>query len=346
MKYVDEFNEEGEEEGETIIRERASGCVRGRAARGHPSGPRELRIKMPDSRLPTTAQTAQSRRKITRMDTADKYFRNKVVLVTGASSGIGEELARQLGQAGAKLTLAARRRELLENLAQRIAQAQGPKPLVVECDVTWDADLERAVADTLKQWGKLDVVIANAGFGVVGPLKKLSVHDYRRQFETNVFGVLRTIYAALPEIEKTKGNIVIIGSVSGWTASPGASPYSMSKFALRSLANSIAPELRLAGVKVTLISPGFVVSDIRRVDNQGKLHTGAKDPIPAWLVMSTEKAVHQILHAVARGKREAIITGHGKILVALERFMPWVLRAAGRRMAAGRGGYRSEARGN
>jgi short-subunit dehydrogenase len=214
----------------------------------------------------------------------------------------------------------------------------------VECDVTRDGDLERAVAETVRQWGKLEVVIANAGFGVVGALKKLSLEDYRRQFETNVFGVLRTIYAALPEIEKTKGNIAIIGSVSGWASSPGASPYAMSKFAVRALANSITPELRLSGVKVTLISPGFVASNIRRVDNQGEFHAGAKDQIPAWLVMPTEKAVRQMLHAVARGKREAIITGHGRIFVALERFMPWLLRAVGRKMAAGRGSYRAEAK--
>jgi len=276
-------------------------------------------------------------------------LRGKRILVTGVSAGLGVETARALAAHGAQVVGAARdlsKAEAATAQVRKDAAVNGGGFELVELDL---ADLKsvRACADRLLAKDEpFDVVIANAGFGVVGPLKKLSVHDYRRQFETNVFGVLRTIYAALPEIEKTRGNIVIIGSVSGWTASPGASPYSMSKFALRSLANSIAPELRLAGVKVTLISPGFVVSDIRRVDNQGKLHTGAKDPIPAWLVMSTEKAVHQILHAVARGKREAIITGHGKILVALERFMPWVLRAAGRRMAAGRGGYRSEARGN
>jgi short-subunit dehydrogenase len=278
------------------------------------------------------------------MNSTPFFFRDKAVLITGASSGIGEELAWQLGKAGAKLTLAARRQELLENLAQRIVAAGKPRPLVVQCDVTQDGDLQKAVADTGRYWGKLEVVIANAGLGVVGPLKKLSVEDYRRQFETNVFGVLRTIYAALPEIEKNKGNIVIIGSVSGWTSSPGASPYTMSKFAVRALANSITPELRLSGVKVTLISPGFVASQIRRVDNQGKFQEGAREPIPSWLVMDTEKAVRQILRAVARGKREAIITGHGKALVALERFMPWVLRAAGRKMAAGRGGYRQEAK--
>ena len=128
------------------------------------------------------------------------------------------------------MTLTARRRELLERLAQRIAVAGAPRPLVAECDVTRNGDTERAVAETVRQWGKLDVVIANAGFGVVGALKQLSVEDYRRQFETNIFGVLRTIYAALPEIEKAKGNIVIVGSVSGWVSSPGASPYTMSKY--------------------------------------------------------------------------------------------------------------------
>ena len=205
------------------------------------------------------------------MSRIEGFFRDKVILITGASSGIGEELAWQLSQAGAKLTLAARRAELLQALAERIAAAQKPRPLVVACDVTRDGDLEQAVAETVRHWGKLDVAIANAGFGVVGPLRKLSLDDYRRQFETNVFGVLRTIYAALPEIEKARGNIAIMGSIAGWGATPGASPYSMSKFALRALANSITPELRLRGVKVTLISPGFVDSNIRRVDNRGQI---------------------------------------------------------------------------
>lgn len=278
------------------------------------------------------------------MSSTAAFFKDKSVLITGASSGIGEELARQLAKAGAKLTLAARRLDLLDALAQSIALAGGTKPLVVECDVTKDGDPERAVAEAIRQWGGLDVAIANAGFGVVGPLKTLSPDDYRRQFETNIFGVLRTIYAALPHVEKAKGNIVIIGSVAGWTSTPGASPYSMSKFAIRALANSITPELRPSGVRVTLISPGFVASNIRRIDNRGELHASAKEPIPAWLVVPTPKAVKTILRAVARGKREAIITGHGKILVAIERFAPWLLRAATRGMAARGSSYRSARR--
>jgi short-subunit dehydrogenase len=273
------------------------------------------------------------------MDATQTYFRNKAVLITGASSGIGEELAWQSAQAGAMVTLAARRKELLAALAQRIVAAGKSRPIVVECDVTRDGDLERAVAETVREFGKLDIAIANAGFGVVGSFKELSVDNYRRQFETNVFGVLRTFYAALPEIEKTKGNIVIIGSVAGWIPMPGGSAYGMSKFAVRSLANSILPELRQAGIKVTLISPGFVASNIGRVDNDGNPRDSVKSAPPAWLVMPTDKAVKQILRAVAQGRPEAVITGHGKMLVALERFAPWVLRAMGRRMVAARGQF-------
>ncbi|HYL10015.1 MAG TPA: SDR family NAD(P)-dependent oxidoreductase [Candidatus Acidoferrales bacterium] len=269
------------------------------------------------------------------MDRILKYFRDKAVLITGASSGIGEELARQLGRAGAKLTLAARRREQLESVAQKIAATGNPRPLVAECDVTRDGDVERAVAETVRERGKLDAVFANAGFGVTGALKQLTVEDYRRQFETNVFGVLRTVYAALPEIEKTQGNVVLISSVSGWVATPAGSAYCMSKFAVRALANAITPELRRPGVKVTLISAGFVASNIRRVDNQGKLHAEAADAIPAWIQMSTQQAARKILRAATRGKREQIITLHGKIFVAIERFLPWVNRAIARRMTRG-----------
>jgi short-subunit dehydrogenase len=272
----------------------------------------------------------------------NSFFHSRSILITGASSGIGEELALQLAAAGAHLTLSARRRELLDALAQKISTAGHETPLVVQADVTCDGDLEHAVSEALRRYHKLDIVIANAGFGVVGPFSKLTLDDYRRQFETNVFGLLRTLYAALPAIRESKGNLVLIGSVAGWGATPGASAYAMSKFAVRALANSITAELALDGVKLTLISPGFVDSNIRRIDNQGAFHAEAKEPIPEWLVMATPQAVRQILSAIAKGKREAIITGHGKALVVIERFAPWIIRAAGRRMAAKSGGYRSE----
>lgn len=271
---------------------------------------------------------------MSRMSIAPAFFRDKSVLITGASSGIGEELAWQLGQAGAKLTLCARRRDRLESLAQKIAAAPGAvRPLISECDVTRDGDLERAVGEAVQAWGKLDVAIANAGFGVAAPLQKLSVGDYRRQFETNVFGVLRTVYAAVPALEKSRGNLAIIGSVAGWVSTPGASPYSMSKFAVRALADAITPELRASGITVTLLSPGFVASEIRHIDNRGMHHPQSKDPVPPWLVVRTDQAAREILRAIAKGKRERVVTGHGKIIVAVQRFAPWILRMGSSRGA-------------
>ncbi|HUX68716.1 MAG TPA: SDR family NAD(P)-dependent oxidoreductase [Terriglobales bacterium] len=259
------------------------------------------------------------------------FFRDKSVLVTGASAGIGEALAWQLARAGARLTLAARRVERLESVAAAVAAAGQRRPLAVGCNVARDGDLERAVAAAVAQWGGLDVVFANAGFGVVGPLRRLTMEDYRRQFETNVFGVLRTIYAALPELEKSRGRLAITASVAGWVAMPGASPYAMSKFALRALADALTPELAGVGVKVTLISPGFVVSDFRRVDNQGAFHAEREDEVPEWLQMGTERAARAMLRAVARGRREAIFPAHGRLLVGLQRFCPGLLRGLGRR---------------
>jgi short-subunit dehydrogenase len=268
------------------------------------------------------------------------FFQGKSVLITGASSGIGRTLALQLGAAGAQLTLTARRAELLAALADEMVSVGAVRPAISICDVTRDGDVERAVAAAVSAFSKLDVVFANAGFGVVGYFDRLELADYRRQFETNVFGVLRTLKACRTEIGRSRGNVVIIGSVAGYCATPGNSPYCMSKFALRALAHSITPEFAQAGVSVTLISPGFVASNIRKVDNSDRFHAEAPESMPAWLVVDTKRACRQILRAVAARRAEAIITGHGKLLVAIERFAPWILRAAGRFMAARGRGHR------
>ena len=271
-----------------------------------------------------------------------KFFRGKSVLITGASSGIGRTLALQLGAAGAQVTLTARRAELLAALAEEMVSMGAPRPLISICDVTRDGDPEQAVADAVRTFSGLDVVFANAGFGVVGYFDRLELADYRRQFETNVFGVLRTLKACQAEISRRRGNFVIMGSVAGYCATPGNSPYSMSKSALRAFAVSITPELARKNIRVTLISPGFVGSNIRKVDNSGRFHAEAGEQIPTWLVVDTERACRKILRAVSAGRSEAIITGHGKLLVAIERLAPWILRAAGHHMAARGRGHRSE----
>jgi short-subunit dehydrogenase len=194
--------------------------------------------------------------------------------------------------------------------------------LALECDVARDGDLERAAAAAREAFGRIDVVVANAGFGVTGDLESLELDDYRRQFETNVFGVLRTAYATLEDLKKTRGQFVVIGSVIGHFSLPRSSPYSMSKFAMRALTQSLYGEWREHGIDVTLIEPGFVASEFRQVDNLGDHHPDARDKAPKRLVVSTPKAVGEIIRAVSKRRREAVITGHGRWIVRFHRLAP------------------------
>jgi short-subunit dehydrogenase len=262
-------------------------------------------------------------------------FARRVVLITGASSGIGAALAREFARQGADVVLAARRASRLEALAAEV-HARGRRALPVVCDVTRGGDLERAVGQTLEAFGRLDVAVANAGFGVVGPFARLTLDDYRRQFETNVFGVLRTAAAALPALRKTCGTLLIVGSVSAHVPTAGASAYAMSRAAVRAFAGALRAEVRAEGVGVVLVSPGYVESEIRLVDNQGRRHAGAGDPVPAWLVVPAPRAARAIVKAVARRRREVVVTGHGKAIVWVARHAPWLLAAV-----LERGGYRS-----
>ena len=258
-------------------------------------------------------------------------FAGNAVFITGASSGIGAALAREFAREGADVALAARRTDRLEALAAEVGKT-GRRAVVIACDVTRDGDLEGAVERARAVLGKLDVVVANAGFGVSGPLERLSLDDYRRQLETNVFGVLRTIYATLDDLKKTRGRLVLIGSVSGHVGVPGSSAYSMSKFAIHGLAASLGHELAPYGIAVILISPGFVESEITQVDNRGVWHAEApRRPLPRAIVMPTPAAARKIVSAVARRRREAVITGFGKTAVFLQRHLPGAVSVAIRR---------------
>jgi short-subunit dehydrogenase len=247
------------------------------------------------------------------------------VLITGASSGIGAALAREFVRRGMRVALVARRAEQLESLAAELRQSGG-QASAHQGDVTVEGDIARVVAELAAQKLVPGIVIANAGFGVVGKAQKLTLADYQRQFDTNVFGVLRTFYETIDSLRTTRGRFVIIGSVSGHMSVPGGSAYAMSKFAVRALAESLHGDLRSAGVGCTLISPGFVDSDIRRVDNRGGLHPHVDDPIPAWLRMQTARAARIMATGILRGRREVIVTFHAKVIVFMTRKLPRLTR--------------------
>jgi short-subunit dehydrogenase len=253
-------------------------------------------------------------------------LQDKVVFITGASGGIGAALARELAAQGARLVLTARRADKLAALAAELSPRTAV--LTVAADVTRDGDLEAAAAQAEQAFGAIDVVLANAGFAVGGRFDRLTLDDYRRQLETNVFGVLRTVAATLPALKRSRGRLGIVGSIAGYIPAPLSSPYTMSKFAVRALAEALHAELRDEGVAVTLLSPGYIVSDIGRVDNQGRWHDEDRSRAPQWLRMPTALAASQIVAAIDARQREAIITTHGKLGIFLYRHFPWLVRLA------------------
>lgn len=262
-------------------------------------------------------------------------FRGKVVFITGASSGIGAACALEFAREGAQLALAARRLERLEGICREV-NALGGEALALACDVRERASIDAAVGEALRRFGRLDVVLANAGFGVGGPVTRLDTSDFRRQFDTNVFGVFDTVFAALPHLIEQKGRLGIVGSVSGRLGTPGTAPYSASKFAVVGFAESIYYDLAPLGVSVTCINPGFVASEIRSINNTGEF-VGNPDPVPRFLVVPAEKAARQMVRALYRRQAELIVTGHGKAAVFMGRHFPRTVRFAIRLATKGGG---------
>jgi len=251
-------------------------------------------------------------------------FRNSSVWITGASSGLGRELALAFAREGAHLILSARRVERLETLALEVERAGGSAH-VAPLDVT-DERATRALASELAGApGGLDVAVANAGFGVTGAFADLDASAWRRQLEVNVIGLVNTARAALPLLGSSRGRLVLIGSVAGMLPGPDTAPYSASKAAVRSIVQSLAIELHGTGVSCTGIYPGFVRSEITKVDNEGIFRAAREDWMPARLVWPTDRAARVMLEAIRRRRREFTFTTHGRFAGFVGRHWPWLL---------------------
>jgi len=178
-----------------------------------------------------------------------------VMLITGASSGIGAATARAASEAGYRLALAARRSVPLGGLARELG---GPeRALAVPCDVTEWEDQQRTVAGALERFGRLDAVFANAGFGAKRGFLAESPEHWREMVLTNVYGAALTIRASVAALRESRGHLLLIGSVAGRKAVPG-SLYSCTKWAVTAMAEAARQELHGSGVRVTLLSPGTV----------------------------------------------------------------------------------------
>jgi short-subunit dehydrogenase len=249
----------------------------------------------------------------------------QVVWITGASSGIGKAMASEWARMGYSVALSARRVALLEKVADEIINSGG-EALVVPCDIMEETTIENAVHQIIETWGRIDIVIANAGFGVFGSVEKLTAKDWNRQLQGNVTGLALTVKYALPYLKKTKGRIGLLGSVGAYLPNPNLGAYGAAKAAVHSIGQTLQVELMGTGVSCTTLHPGFVVSEITRMDNDGVWHPERPDPRPANLIWPTDKAAKVMVKAILKRKRIYVFTGHGRIFVWLQRWFPGLMR--------------------
>lgn len=187
----------------------------------------------------------------------------QTVLITGATDGLGKAAALLLAERGYRIFAAGRSPEKRAQLDARARQQKLPLE-TLEMDVCDDSSVQSAVASVYQKAGAIDVLINNAGFVQVGAVEDLSMQDWRRQFETNFFGVIRVTQAVLPRMrERRKGRILMMSSISGFVTPPTQGAYSASKHAIEALSNALRHELYPFGIHTILIQPGYIVTNIQ-----------------------------------------------------------------------------------
>lgn len=186
----------------------------------------------------------------------------KIVVITGASSGLGKAAARGLSADGATVVLGARRLALIQSLADEL-KAKGGKALAIETDVTQREDVSRLVDAAVQTFGRVDVIINNAGLMPNAPLERLKVDEWERMIDVNLKGVLYGIAAVLPVMQRQKsGHIINVSSVAGHKIRPGAAVYAATKHAVRALSEGLRQEVKAYNIRTTIISPGAVDTEL------------------------------------------------------------------------------------
>jgi NADP-dependent 3-hydroxy acid dehydrogenase YdfG len=224
----------------------------------------------------------------------------RVALVTGASSGIGEATALALARAGARVAIAARRRERLDALAERLASL-GAQPLVLEADLLDEHVAQQVVADTEGRFGRLDILVNNAGVMYLEPVIEADLGRWRRMLELNVLSLIASTQAALPGMRaRREGHVVNVSSTAGRIANPNAAAYSATKFGVVAFSEALRREVHADNVRVTVIEPGVVETELR--DHIG--HAATKANLDAWAAsmrqLQPEDVAETIVFCVSR----------------------------------------------
>jgi short-subunit dehydrogenase len=253
-------------------------------------------------------------------------FRNQVIIVTGASSGIGRALALQLAGQGAKVVLAARRAELLEQVAAACRQAGG-EALAVPTDVADQAQCKALIEKTVAAFDGLDMLVNNAGLTVIARLEDYTdLSLFQHTIDVNFYGAVYCTYYALPHLIRSRGRIVAVSSLGGKAPLPFNSPYIASKFAMHGFFDTLRIELRRHDVSVTIICPYWVVTGFHeaQLDMDGKPRGRRGRAIYTKNMMSAERCAEVVLRAADRRQRE-VLMGPGRLIAWLKLLAPGLL---------------------
>ncbi|WP_426492485.1 SDR family oxidoreductase [Hymenobacter sp. 102] len=248
-------------------------------------------------------------------------MKDKVVLITGGTSGIGRATALEFGRAGARVVITGRDEARLLETSQELARL-GVQHRTVRADVGLETDSERAVRETISAFGRLDVLINNAGISMRALFRDASLDVIRQLMQTNFFGTVYTTKFALPYITQAKGSIVGISSIAGYRGLPGRTGYSASKFAMHGFLEALRTELLPQGVHVLLACPGFTSSNIRNVALAADGSQQGESPRDEQKMMSSEEVAQHLLAAVRQRRRDLVLTSTGKLTVFLNKWLP------------------------
>lgn len=249
-------------------------------------------------------------------------MKDKVVIITGASSGIGKALAYEFGNKGAKVVLAARN---LTNLLVIVTDLnkQGIQAIAVQTDVTIENDCRVLIEKTVEQFGKIDVLINNAGISMRALFIDLQLDVLRRLMDTNYWGTVYCSKYGLPYLLKSKGSLLGVISIGGYIGMPGRSGYSASKFAVRGFLDSLRIEYCKTGLHVLVVAPGFTTSNIRRAALLADGSLQGDTPRDENHMMSAEEVASHVYTAVIKRKRHLILTFYqGKLTILISKMFP------------------------